>query len=112
MSLSKKLKLNNDDDQNDAGAESPYFQAVPLDFTIVQSKNIADSLLNIEMKLVSQLNDLEFKQPVKCVYNPLEYAYLTHAMFVRKYCNESKKILFLGLNPGPWGMAQTGVCYL
>jgi len=43
------------------------------------------------------------------VYNPLEYAWKSHVAYLSKYASSPKKIVFLGMNPGPWGMAQTGV---
>ena len=63
---------------------------------------------NFYDKLSSKLDDMKFSAPVSIVYNPLQYA----ADGVEKYLCYSegkKKIIFLGMNPGPWGMAQTGV---
>lgn len=73
------------------------------------SESIADRLLSIEKELSTRVQAITFQKSVQYVYNPLEYAYDTHAMYVRKYCNGLKKVLFLGMNPGPWGMSQTGV---
>ena len=65
-------------------------------------------LIDIEVRLANELLKLEYPD-AKYVYNPLSYAIKPHSEFIEKYCNESpKKILFLGMNPGPWGMAQTG----
>ena len=50
-----------------------------------------------------------FAAPVTHVYNPLEYAWRAHSAFVTRYGNSTKRVLFLGMNPGPFGMAQTGV---
>jgi len=47
--------------------------------------------------------------PVTHVYNPLEYARTPHSRYLRAYGNSRKVVLFLGMNPGPFGMAQTGV---
>ncbi|XP_077993928.1 single-strand selective monofunctional uracil DNA glycosylase-like [Glandiceps talaboti] len=69
----------------------------------------AERLLKIEDDLCESLQNLFFHHPVTHVYNPLIYARGTHSQFVRKYCNSSKPILFLGMNPGPYGMAQNGV---
>ncbi|EFN86379.1 Single-strand selective monofunctional uracil DNA glycosylase [Harpegnathos saltator] len=73
------------------------------------SESIADKLLSVEQQLSTKVQSITFQSSVQYIYNPLEYAFDTHAMYVRKYCNGSKKILFLGMNPGPWGMSQTGV---
>jgi len=43
------------------------------------------------------------------VYNPLEYAARSHAAYLRRFASGRKDVLLLGMNPGPWGMAQTGV---
>lgn len=46
---------------------------------------------------------------VQYTYNPLEYAFEPFCNYVRKYCTQRKKILFMGMNPGPFGMCQTGI---
>lgn len=107
--LRKKLKLDFNVDESDNDAESEYFtkQNNPGLFSV--SENIAKRFLDIELELVQDLNTLNFPKPVSCVYSPLEYAFVTHSKFVNRYCSNTKKLLFLGLNPGPWGMSQTGV---
>ena len=52
---------------------------------------------------------LDFPDPVAYVYNPLEYAWDLHAAYVRRWGASPRRVLLLGMNPGPWGMAQTGV---
>jgi single-strand selective monofunctional uracil DNA glycosylase len=52
---------------------------------------------------------LRFGSPVTHVYNPLAYARRPHGSYVRAYGSSRKRVLFLGMNPGPFGMAQTGV---
>lgn len=71
--------------------------------------SIPDKLLSIEQEMCTKLRDITFPVIAQYIYNPLEYASKVHAMYVQKYCNGTKKILFLGMNPGPWGMSQTGV---
>ena len=46
---------------------------------------------------------------VFCIYNPLEYASDIHQQFIRKFCVTEKRVMFLGMNPGPFGMGQTGI---
>ncbi|KAM4582523.1 single-strand selective monofunctional uracil DNA glycosylase-like [Fundulus diaphanus] len=65
--------------------------------------------LQAELELNAHLRGLTFGEPVRYVYNPLEYAWDTHRCYVEKYCLPGQKVLFLGMNPGPFGMAQTGV---
>jgi len=43
------------------------------------------------------------------VYNPLEYAWAPHAQYLRRFVRQKTPVFFLGMNPGPFGMAQTGV---
>ena len=59
--------------------------------------------------IIKDLKDLEFKSPVSHVYNPLEYAQDAYETYVALYGTPPKEIILLGMNPGPWGMAQTGV---
>ena len=60
-------------------------------------------------KLSRAVDGLEFRAPVTHVYNPLEYAWSAHAEYLRRYANSRKRVLYVGMNPGPWGMSQTGV---
>ena len=59
--------------------------------------------------IIKDLKDLEFKPPVSHVYNPLEYARDAYESYIDTYGTPPKEIILLGMNPGPWGMAQTGV---
>lgn len=69
----------------------------------------AQTFLQVELELSAHLRRLTFSEPVRYTYNPLEYAWETHRCYVEKYCRGGQRILFLGMNPGPFGMAQTGV---
>lgn len=66
-------------------------------------------LMQIAEKLVQELKPLVFRDPVTHVYNPLEYAGDAHREYVVRYGSAPKEVVLLGMNPGPWGMAQTGV---
>lgn len=52
---------------------------------------------------------MTFAAPVSHVYNPLDYAWDAQAEYVGRYLNSPVKAVFLGMNPGPWGMVQTGI---
>ncbi len=52
---------------------------------------------------------LVFAAPVAYVYNPLAYARRAWKRYIERYGNTGKRTLFLGMNPGPWGMSQTGI---
>lgn len=69
---------------------------------------IVQAFLWIEAKLCAKLKCIHFSEKVAYVYNPLEYASDPHAHYVSKYSG-TKTVLFLGMNPGPYGMAQNGV---
>ena len=71
--------------------------------------DLAKKVLEIETRLSEELSRLDFGSSVTHVYNPLDYAIEPHGNFVRKYCSSNKDVLFVGMNPGPFGMAQTGV---
>lgn len=60
-------------------------------------------------RLAAELRDLEFAAPVACVYRPLEYAWKPHQRYLHRFGQGPKRVLFLGMNPGPFGMVQTGV---
>lgn len=65
-------------------------------------------ILNIYQRLSSEVDSLKFSWPVDFVYNPLDYAWDGFRQYMR-YSEGKKRVVFLGINPGPWGMAQTGV---
>ncbi|XP_064643950.1 uncharacterized protein LOC135497889 [Lineus longissimus] len=71
--------------------------------------SISDTFLHIENQLNVVLDQIQFVEPVTHTYNPTRYAHEPHEDYVRKYCNSRKEILFIGMNPGPFGMAQNGV---
>ena len=60
-------------------------------------------------RLCHELARIEFRAPVTHVYNPLEYARAPHDSYLERYAIGPKRIVYLGMNPGPFGMAQTGV---
>lgn len=68
-----------------------------------------NTLTKAAKKLRSDLKDLTFADPVTHVYNPLEYAWKPHSRFLQSFGSGKKRVVFLGMNPGPYGMAQTGV---
>lgn len=69
----------------------------------------SDNLIEATDRICRDLEGLEFGEPVTHVYNPLEYARNTHQLYIEQYGDSKKRVLLMGMNPGPWGMAQTGV---
>ncbi len=67
------------------------------------------NLFSITDTLVKELKVLKFSPPVSYVYNPLAYAKKPYFKYLELYGKGIKKIVLVGMNPGPWGMAQTGI---
>jgi single-strand selective monofunctional uracil DNA glycosylase len=71
--------------------------------------SLADQLIIAGKELSNKVDGLEFSEPTTHIYNPLSYAWKAHEAYIRKWGNSPKKVLFMGMNPGPFGMAQTGI---
>lgn len=68
----------------------------------------APDLIPIARRLARETSVLRFAPPVAFVYAPLDYARRPHEAFLA-LARPRPEALLLGMNPGPWGMAQTGV---
>jgi single-strand selective monofunctional uracil DNA glycosylase len=71
--------------------------------------NVASGLLGISRRLAREVDRMRFGPPVTHVYNPLRYAAAPHEQYLRRFGSAKGRVLLLGMNPGPFGMAQTGV---
>ncbi|MBN2339866.1 MAG: single-stranded DNA-binding protein [Deltaproteobacteria bacterium] len=71
-------------------------------------KKRATELVAISDDLSKKVGALAFQRPVHYVYNPLQYAREPLVQYIQKYA-VVKTVLWVGMNPGPFGMAQTGV---
>lgn len=69
----------------------------------------AAELIAAAQKLSRAADGLSFAAPVTHVYNPLDYAWACHEQYLRRYGEGRKRIVFVGMNPGPFGMTQIGV---
>jgi single-strand selective monofunctional uracil DNA glycosylase len=67
------------------------------------------SLAAVSRVLCESVEVLRFAPPVAYVYNPLAYARATHEAYLDRWGRGTREIVLLGMNPGPFGMAQTGV---
>jgi single-strand selective monofunctional uracil DNA glycosylase len=67
------------------------------------------ALVGISRELCRTMKRLRFREPVTCVYNPLEYARAPHERYLEVYGSAPKEVVLIGMNPGPFGMVQTGV---
>ena len=66
-------------------------------------------LSQITDDLVSDLSDLSFGPPVSHVYNPLVYARAAWDQYCERFGRGRREVVLIGMNPGPFGMAQVGV---
>lgn len=69
----------------------------------------ATECIRAARKLSQEAELLDFSASVPWVYNPLDYAWAAHEQYLTMAARSSCHVIFLGMNPGPWGMAQTGV---
>ena len=72
-------------------------------------KSALSPLRPIATALARDLDRLSFAYPVAYVYNPLAYAWDAHAEYLDRFGQGAREIVLLGMNPGPFGMAQCGV---
>ena len=69
----------------------------------------AERLIEAARRLGRTVDGIRFGPPVTHVYNPLGYAGRGYRRYLRRFAEGQKRAVFLGMNPGPFGMAQTGV---
>jgi single-strand selective monofunctional uracil DNA glycosylase len=66
-------------------------------------------LVAVSRTLCETVDSFTFEAPVHTTYNPLRYARRSHELWLNRYGRPPKRWLLLGMNPGPFGMGQTGV---
>lgn len=74
-----------------------------------QNADTATRLIAAAQKLSAKVGPMRFSAPVSHVYNPLDYAWAPHEQYLQRFGNGRKRVVFLGMNPGPFGMAQCGI---
>lgn len=82
------------------GGRAHYVEALP---------SIATEMQAAAQRLAEECGALRFAAPVTHVYNPLQYAWAAHRQYIERYGATRKRVVLLGMNPGPFGMTQTGV---
>ena len=65
--------------------------------------------IQISRRLCEDMDRLQFGPPTAFVYNPLDYASAAVEQYLDRWAAPGIDVLLLGMNPGPWGMAQTGI---
>lgn len=94
----KQHKLSNK--LTDKSTASPFFEKMPF----------WQKIYDIECRLSAELKNHTFlSSTISAVYNPIEYAADLHCGYLKKFLNAPKPVVFIGMNPGPFGMVQTGV---
>lgn len=76
-----------------------------MERTALSIEQLIAAAQNLSVKLAT----LRFSPPVSHVYDPLTYAWAAHEIYLRRYATGRKRVIFLGMNPGPFGMVQCGV---
>jgi single-strand selective monofunctional uracil DNA glycosylase len=68
-----------------------------------------DELVRISRELSAEVDALRFPS-VAVVYDPLVYARVPHEAYLERWgAKRPREVVMVGMNPGPFGMAQTGV---
>lgn len=70
--------------------------------------DFTQKLLERTKEFSAQIDELNFTFD-GYIYNPLAYAWQAHELYLSQYVHPKAKAFFLGMNPGPFGMMQTGV---
>ncbi len=70
---------------------------------------VSGRLVRIARDLGLRVGELHFGGEVTHVYNPLDYAFRPHREYLERFGALGAPVVLLGMNPGPWGMVQTGV---
>ena len=73
------------------------------------SDSISNTALEAAKTLSNAVDTLDFALPTTHIYNPLTYAWAGYRSYVQLHANSHKKVVFMGMNPGPFGMTQCGV---
>jgi hypothetical protein len=103
----------NDKEQNSIEKQSISESQASISFQITFEPEFWEKLWKVEQRLCEDLNKINFSSDknIGAVYNPLDYAEELHKNYMRKYLKKSPTIVFLGMNPGLYGMCQTSVSY-
>lgn len=88
---------------------SPDIAAAAVACVTVSAARADDALLQAARALRDRCDAMRFGAPVAHVYNPLSYAWDPYETYVRRFASGTRRVVFLGMNPGPFGMMQTGV---
>ncbi len=83
-------------------------KTLTLSATYQNPGSSAGQLIPIFDALRKEVDRLTCSEPVYLVYNPLSYAWPMFVDYLDRFVGRGQVVL-VGMNPGPWGMAQTGI---
>ena len=72
-------------------------------------ERLKQAALRLSSLCNASIDVIEAKSDVAHATNPLDYAWPHHVQYLEQWGGLGAKTLLLGMNPGPWGMAQTGI---
>lgn len=107
--LKKKLAQKAKNKDSNQQEENNNNSNMPLKTSHLFATSIWQNVYNFECQLNSSLRLFQTTSDITHIYNPLEYAAQLHCEYLRHYLKGTKKLLFIGMNPGHDGMGQTGV---
>ncbi|XP_058812970.1 single-strand selective monofunctional uracil DNA glycosylase [Topomyia yanbarensis] len=105
--LKPKLESLNVTAPNDVSLSGAGCKAQPSSETDQQP--LWQRVYQLELQLCDALKQIPLPASAAVTYDPIEYAVELHLAYMQRYLDGPKPVLFLGMNPGPWGMCQTGV---
>jgi single-strand selective monofunctional uracil DNA glycosylase len=82
---------------------------IKISWDALKPSATSKQLIAAARELSRQVEQLKFAPPVSHTYNPLAYAWKAHEEYLRRFGDSRKPVVFLGMNPGPFGMVQTGI---
>lgn len=99
---SNPIDAKSDNSKNVTGAN-------PVQYSIVFELQFWEKIWQLEQRLADELNKINFKgdKNIAAIYNPLDYCADVHINYMKKFLKKSPTVLFLGMNPGLFGMCQT-----
>lgn len=97
------------DDGADNSNSDDCTNADQVKFSVVFELEFWEKIWQVEQSLAAELMEIDFTKDknIAAVYNPLDYASDVHRNYMRKYLKRAPTVLFLGMNPGLFGMCQT-----
>lgn len=110
--LRKKLKLYEDVESSNLKT-AVNSNSENLELVLTFEMEYWEKLWKVEQNLSKELNTIDFKKDknIAAIYNPLDYAAEVHKNFMKMYLKKAPKIVFLGMNPGLFGMCQTSASF-